>query len=120
MYYFFLKISNNFETNSLSHSVRIGLDAGLNEDKTSFRSNVIIGYSSGKNISTGYGNVFVGSESGRFTSNGYSNTFVGDGSGRGNNTSFRNTFFHAKEKVWYKIDSNEINICIFNYYDFNF
>jgi hypothetical protein len=69
--------STRFDFNNPTRSVNIGRSAGLNENQSAFRENVLIGYEAGKNISTGGLNLFLGTESGLSITTGQGNTALG-------------------------------------------
>lgn len=78
-------------TTQASNNVLIGYNSGANI--TTGYSNVCIGTSTGTNISTGYQNTFVGFTAGTANTTGYFNTFVGDRAGITNSVGFNNSYF---------------------------
>ena len=71
---------SNIETNTTSLSTKLGVEAGLNENETAARYNVVIGNVAARNITTGSQNVIIGNEAGKIN-NGNNNLMVGSSSG---------------------------------------
>lgn len=72
-------------------SMYIGINAGLNDDRTD-NENLFIGILTGVQNTIGNDNVFIGMQSGFANISGSDNTFLGRSSGPGNTTGNDNTF----------------------------
>jgi hypothetical protein len=69
--------STRFDFNNPTRSVNIGRNAGLNENQSAFRENVMVGYETGTNLTTGSLNLLIGSEAGKSLTTGSGNTSIG-------------------------------------------
>ena len=72
---------SNIETNPTTNTTRLGRSTGTAEDKSSDRSNVFVGNSSGNHVTTGIDNTFIGTATGTSLTTGNSNVFLGRSSG---------------------------------------
>jgi hypothetical protein len=84
--------SSNIETNGTSKTTRIGISSGLNENESTIKRNIFIGYESGYTNTTGMDNSFIGYNSGYSNSTGGSNNFIGHKSGYTNDAGSQNDF----------------------------